>query len=136
MKEIASRYTVIRGGDGVESIVPNEKLITEVREPPHLQRPAVTVVLPVSGLVRGGRRPRLRAARGGRARGPARARRPAPGGAREDPAATTASSSSCHWRGSDLAEGEVELRSALFKDILKAFRDDGIAIAYRRREAA
>jgi len=36
----------------------------------------------------------------------------------------------------NLAEGESEVRSALFKQLLKAFRDEGIAIAYRRREAA
>jgi small-conductance mechanosensitive channel len=29
VKAIESRYTVIKGGDGVESIIPNEKLITE-----------------------------------------------------------------------------------------------------------
>jgi len=39
------------------------------------------------------------------------------------------------WLG-NLAEGESELRSALFRQVLKTFRDEAIPIAYRRREAA
>jgi len=48
VKEIASRYTVIRGGDGIESIVPNEKLITEVVNHHTYSDTRVTVVLGVA----------------------------------------------------------------------------------------
>jgi small-conductance mechanosensitive channel len=135
VKEIASRYTVIRGGDGIESIVPNEKLITEVVNHHTYSDTRVTVVLGVAvsfdanvdracelleELAR--RQPRVM---------------PDP-----PPAARVKSLGDFGvnleltvWMG-DLASGESDLRSALFRDILAAFRAEGIAIAYRRREAS
>ncbi len=48
VKAIASRYTVIRGIDGVESIVPNETLITQTVSHHTYSDPKVSVVIPVS----------------------------------------------------------------------------------------
>ncbi|HYC37740.1 MAG TPA: mechanosensitive ion channel domain-containing protein [Usitatibacter sp.] len=45
VKAIESRYTVIRGGDGVESIIPNEKLITESVNHHTYSDPKVSMVL-------------------------------------------------------------------------------------------
>ena len=39
------------------------------------------------------------------------------------------------WMG-DLAAGEADLRSRLFRQVLRAFEAEGIAIAYRRHEAS
>jgi small-conductance mechanosensitive channel len=47
VRAIESRYTVIRGGDGVETIVPNEKLITEVVSHHTFSDPTVSSVIPV-----------------------------------------------------------------------------------------
>jgi small-conductance mechanosensitive channel len=45
VKAIETRYTVIKGGDGVESIIPNEKLITEIVHHHTYSDPSVTAVL-------------------------------------------------------------------------------------------
>ena len=47
VKAIETRYTVIKGSDGVESIIPNEKLITEIVNHHTYSDSRVTVVLPV-----------------------------------------------------------------------------------------
>jgi small-conductance mechanosensitive channel len=48
VKAIETRYTVIRGGDGVESIIPNEKLITDSVSHHTYSDPKVSVPVPVS----------------------------------------------------------------------------------------
>jgi small-conductance mechanosensitive channel len=48
VNEVGARYTVIRGGDGVESIIPNEKLITESVNHHTYSDPRVSVVVNVS----------------------------------------------------------------------------------------
>jgi small-conductance mechanosensitive channel len=47
VQEIASRYTVIKATDGTESIIPNEKLITESVNHHTFTDPKVAVVVPV-----------------------------------------------------------------------------------------
>ncbi len=47
VKAIETRYTVIKGSDGVESIIPNEKLITEIVNHHTYSDTRVTVVLPL-----------------------------------------------------------------------------------------
>jgi small-conductance mechanosensitive channel len=47
VKAIETRFTVIKGSDGVESIIPNEKLITEIVNHHTYSDSRVTVVLPV-----------------------------------------------------------------------------------------
>ena len=47
VKAIETRYTVIKGSDGVESIIPNEKLITEIVNHHTYSDSRVTVVLPL-----------------------------------------------------------------------------------------
>jgi small-conductance mechanosensitive channel len=132
VKEIASRYTVIKGGDGVESIIPNEKLITETVSHHTYSDPKVSQVLAVlvsyeSDVERAcalllevaGRHPRVVA---------------------DPPASARVRSLRDHGVELELTvwspdpTGEGELRSALYMHVLRAFRDGGIAIPYPRRE--
>lgn len=135
VKEIASRYTVIRGGDGVESIVPNEKLITEVVNHHTYSDKRVTVVLAVSisfdadvdracDLLEQIARSEPRVMR-----------EPAPAARVKALGDFGVNLELTAWMD-DLAAGESDLRSTLFRQVLKAFRAEGIDIAYRRREAA
>ena len=48
VREIATRYTVIKGGDGVESMIPNEKLIGETVQHHTYSDPKVSVVIGVT----------------------------------------------------------------------------------------
>ena len=133
VKEIASRYTVIKGGDGIESIVPNEKLITEVVNHHTYSDPRVTVVVNVAvsydmDVNRACELLQLVARRDPRVM------------ADPPPAARVKSLGDfgvhlelSAWMG-NLAEGESDLRSALYLDILRTFRAEGIEVAYRRRE--
>ena len=133
VKEIASRYTVIKGGDGIESIIPNEKLITESVHHYTYSDSRVSVVLPVTVDYRAdvdqacaallevaGRQKEVIA----------------------DPPAT-ARVKSLGERGVDLEltvwiddarGGDGELRSALFRDILRTFPARGLAFPEPRRD--
>ena len=135
VKEIASRYTVIRGDDGIESIVPNEKLITEVVNHHTHSDTKVTVVLAVSVSFDAdvGRACELLEQI---ARDEARVARDPPPAARVKSLGDFGVNIELTASMDDVAAGESDLRSALFKRILEAFRAEGIAIAYRRREAA
>jgi small-conductance mechanosensitive channel len=133
VKEIASRYTVIRGGDGIESIVPNEKLITEVVNHHTYSDPKVTVVVNVAvayeadvdracelleALARRDRRVLAK---------------PAPTARVKSLGDFGVYLELSAWMG-DLAEGESDLRSTLYREILRTLREQGIEVAYRRRE--
>ena len=133
VREIASRYTVIKGGDGVESIVPNEKLITEVVNHHTYSDPRVTVVMAVAVaydadvdracelLEEIARRDRRVIAD------------PAPSARVKLLGDFGVHLELTAWMG-DLAQGESDLRSALYRDVLRTFRAEGIEVAYRRRE--
>jgi len=135
VKEIASRYTVIRGGDGIESIVPNEKLITEVVNHHTYSDTRITVVLPVSVSFDADVERACALLEEIARKHPRVMRDPAPAARVKSLGDFGVNVELTTWLG-DLAEGESELRSALFMQILQTFRNEGIAIAYRRREAA
>lgn len=133
VKEIASRYTVIRGGDGIESIVPNEKLITEVVNHHTYSDPRVTVVLPV-GVAYDADVDRacellVEIAR----RDPRVLTDPAPVARVKSLGDFSVNLELVAWMG-DLAAGESDLRSTLYREILATFRSEGIAIPYPRSE--
>jgi len=133
VKAIASRYTVIRGIDGVESIVPNETLITQTVSHHTYSDPRVSVVIPVCvsyesdvekacGLL-------LQAAKGN-----ARVlREPGPAALVQGFGDNGVDLQLVVWI-SDPAVGEGRLRSDLLRDILRTFRAEGIDIPYPRRD--
>lgn len=133
VKAIESRYTVIKGGDGVESIIPNELLITQSVSHHTYTDPRVSLVIGVSItydsdvdracallLEAAGRQPRV-----------------------IDEPRSVARVKNLGEHGIDLeltvwikdpAVGEGDIRSDLLRDILRAFRDNAIHIPYPRRD--
>ena len=133
VKAIESRYTVIKSADGVESIIPNEKLITESVSHHTYSDPKISMVMTVTisyesdveracsilaELTR--KQPRV-----------------------IDEPASAARVKQLTEHGIELEltvwirdpqVGEGDLKSDLFKDILKTFREQGIVIPYPRRE--
>jgi len=134
VKEIASRFTVIRGGDGVETIIPNEKLITEIVLHHTYSDTRISMVLPVcvafdTDVDRACQMLLDVAGRQSRTLG--------------EPAATArVKGLGDHgvlleltvWVA-DPAAGEGDLRSELYKDLLNTFRAGGISLAYAGRDA-
>ena len=133
VKSIESRYTVIKGSDGVESIIPNEKLITDSVNHHTYSDPKVSVVIAVmigfesdvelacALLVEAAKKHRRVIV---------------------DPP-VTARVKQLTERGIELeltvwiddpAVGEGDLRSDLLIDILKAYKARGIEMPYPRRD--
>jgi small-conductance mechanosensitive channel len=133
VKAIESRYTVIKGGDGVESIIPNELLITQSVSHHTYTDPKVSLVVNVSItydsdvdracallVEAAGRQPRV-----------------------IDEPASAARLKNLGEHGIDLEltvwikdpeAGEGEVRSDLLRDILGTFKTHGIHIPYPRRD--
>ncbi len=130
---IETRYTVIKGMDGVESIIPNEKLITESVSHHSYSDPKVSVVIPVtiaydSDVEKACRILAEAARRQGRviAEPPVAARVKQLGERGIELELTV-------WIN-DPVVGEGDLRSDLLKDVVRSFREAGIALPYARRE--
>jgi len=133
VRAIESRYTVIKGGDGVESIIPNEKLITESVNHHTYSDPKISMVMSVwiayeSDVDKACDRLLEITRRHARVieDPPASARVKQLGAHGIELELTT-------WIA-DPAVGEGDLKSALFKEIPKAFKADGIEIPYPRRD--
>lgn len=133
VKAIETRYTVIKGGDGVESIIPNEKLITDSVNHHTYSDPKVSVV--VSATISYGSdfdqacEILTRVARSHKrviADPPAKARL-------KQLTDNGIEIETTVWI-SDPAVGEADLKSDLLKDLLRAFRDAGIEMARPRRD--
>jgi small-conductance mechanosensitive channel len=133
VKAIESRYTVIKGSDGVESIIPNEKLITESVNHHTYSDSRVSLVMGVTVSYDSDVDSALRllcevAKRQGRV-------------IADPPAQARVKQLTDHgveleltvWI-SDPQVGEGELKSDILKDVLKSFRTAAIAIPYPRRE--
>jgi small-conductance mechanosensitive channel len=133
VREIASRYTVIRGGDGIESIVPNEKLITEMVNHHTYSDPQATVAVGV-GVSYDADVDRACGLLVEIARRDARVLADPPPAARVKSLGDFAVNLELTVRMADVAQGESELRSALYRDILRTFRTEGISIPYPRSE--
>ncbi len=133
VKDIRSRYTVVKGADGVETIIPNEKFVTDSVQHHTYSDPKVSVQIAVTVAYESDvelacellaeaakRRKRVIA----------------------DPP-VTARVKQFTDRGVELeltvwiedpAVGEGDLRSDLLLDILKVYKDRGIAMPYPRRD--
>jgi small-conductance mechanosensitive channel len=133
VKAIDSRYTVLRGGDGVETIIPNEKLITDPVDHHTYSDPKVSVVIgltvPYEADI-----DRVCTLLGEAAKKQGRV-------IEEPPAAARVKQLTDHgveleltvWI-QDPAVGEADLRDELLKDILRIFKAEGISFPYPRRE--
>ncbi len=130
---IETRYTVIKGGDGVESIIPNEKMITEIVNHHTYSDSRVSVAMSVTVsydsdvdracelLVESTRKQ-------------ARVIAEPPAIARVRQLSDRGVELELTVWISDPAAGEGDLRSELLKDVLKAYRTAGIEIPFPRRE--
>jgi len=133
VKAIESRYTVIKGGDGVESIIPNETFITQTVSHHTFSDTRVSMVVGVSItydsdvdralallLEAAGRHPRVI----------------------DDPK-SVARITNLGEHGINLEltvwikdpqAGEGDVRNGLLRDVLRLFRDNAIHIPYPRRD--
>ena len=133
VKAIESRYTVIKGGDGVESIVPNEKLITDTVQHHTYSDPRVSIVIGVAvtydtdvdracALLHEIAKKHRRIID-------------------DPPIAARVKQFTAHGVDLELtvwikdpAVGDADLRSELLKDILRTFKAQRIEIPYPRRD--
>jgi small-conductance mechanosensitive channel len=133
VKAIESRYTVIKGADGVESIIPNETLITQSVNHHTYSDPKVSMVVAVSvsyeSDVEKACELLLRAATS-----QARVIADPPSAARVKHLGDNGIDLELTVWIKDPAVGEAELRSELLKEVLRTFREHGIEIPYPRRD--
>lgn len=133
VKAIESRFTVIKGADGVESIIPNEKLITESVQHHTYSDSRISMVVGVwisyeSDVDRAcGLLAEI-------ARSQQRVIADPPAGARVKQLGDNGIELELTVWISDPVVGESELKSELFKGILKRFKAAGIEIPYPRRD--
>ncbi len=124
VQAIESRYTVIKGSDGVETILPNEKLITETVQHHTYSDPKVSVVITVfvsyESEVDRACDLLVEIARSHKRVIP-------------DPGDNGIELELTVWIA-DPAVGEADLKSVIFKDLLRRFREGGIEIPYPRRD--
>jgi small-conductance mechanosensitive channel len=133
VRAIETRFTVIKGDNGVESIIPNEKLITESVQHHTYSDTKVSVVVGVwisyesdvvlacdvlAGIAHGHKRVIAD---------------PAPLARVKQLGDNGIELELTVWI-SDPAAGEADLKSALYKDILRRFPESRIEIPYPRRE--
>ncbi len=133
VKAIESRYTVIKGSDGVESIIPNEKMITESVQHHTYSDPRVSLVMSITVTYESDVE-RACALLGELARKHPRViAEPAAGARVKNLTGLGAEIELTVWI-SDPAVGEGDMRSELLNEVLKAFRSEGIVIPYARRD--
>jgi small-conductance mechanosensitive channel len=133
VEAIESRYTVIKGGDGTETIIPNETMITKEVIHHTYTDPKVATVIPVrvsyqTDVERACERLVEIGKRNARVLGdpPAMGRVVSLGDFGIHLELTV-------WIG-DPEKGETDLRSEILKDIVKTFAAEGIEIPYPRRD--
>ena len=133
VKGIETRYTVIKGGDGVESIVPNEKLITDTVQHHTYSDPRVSVVVNAT-ITYESDYEKACAILADLARRQERVMADPPATARLKGLGDNGIELEITVWISDPAMGEAQLRSELLKQVLRAFRDAGIEMARPRRD--
>ncbi len=130
---IESRYTVIKGLDGVESIIPNEKLITDSVNHHTYSDPKVSVQVAVSVSYESDIPKALALLLECARRQPRIIDNPAPAAVVKQLSDSGVDLTLITWIA-DPSRGEGELRSALFIDIVSTFKANGIDIPYPRRD--
>lgn len=130
---IRSRYTVIKGSDGVESIVPNEKLITESVNHHTFTDTRVSVVIAFTIAYESDVDTALDLLAEA-ARKQARVVADPPVAARIKSLTERGVELEVTVWIADPVVGDGDLRSDLLKEVLRTFRTQGIEIAYARRD--
>jgi small-conductance mechanosensitive channel len=133
IQEIASRYTVVRSGDGTESIIPNDTLITQsVTNHSYSDKKAVVKVSFVVGY--GADIDRVFEIMESAGRGHSRALPDPPPQATITKVADPGVEVELAVWIDDAHAGQQQIRSELFKATLEGFRGHGIDIPSPRRE--
>jgi len=130
---IESRYTVIKGGDGVESIIPNELLITQSVSHHTYSDPKVSLVIPVTVPYESDVQ-RACDLLGEIARRHKRVIPDPPAAARVKQLSQNGVELELTVWIADPSVGEGDLRSDILKELVEAYRKAGIAPPYARRE--
>jgi small-conductance mechanosensitive channel len=130
---IETRYTVLKGGDGVESIIPNEKMITETVNHHTFSDPRVSVAMGVT-VSYDSDVDRACALLAEIARKQGRVIANPPAVARVKQLSDRGIELELTVWISDPALGDADLRSEVLKEVLQAFRTAAIEIPYPRRE--
>jgi small-conductance mechanosensitive channel len=133
VKAIENRYTVLRGADGVESIIPNEKLITDSVNHHTYSDPKVSVVVNVSVAYESDVKRACEILLECAKRQTRIITDPPAMAFVKELADSGVSLTLTVWI-SDPGRGEADLRSALLLDILASFKAGGIDIPYPRRD--
>jgi small-conductance mechanosensitive channel len=133
VKAIESRYTVIKGSDGVESIIPNETLITTSVSHHTYSDPKVSLVIPVTVAYESDIQ-RACELLAGIAKGHHRVIADPPAAARVKQLTPAGVDLELTVWIADPSVGEGDLRSDILKELIQAYRKAGISIPYPRRE--
>ena len=133
VKAIESRYTVIKGADGVESIIPNEKMITEIVNHHTYSDPRISMVVGVTVSYESDIDRACELLAEAARRQPRVIAEPAAAARVKNLTERGVELELTVWIG-DPAVGEGELKSDLLKAILKAYRGAGIEVPYPHRE--
>jgi small-conductance mechanosensitive channel len=132
VRAIESRYTVIRGGDGVETIVPNEMLITQSVNHHTYSDPRVSVMVSVQVGYRADVERALALLVEIASRQDEVLADPAPISRVKGLAESGVDLDLISWIANPVRDGAV--RGAILLGVLRAFRAEGIEIPYPRRE--
>jgi small-conductance mechanosensitive channel len=133
VKAIESRYTVIKGSDGVESIIPNETLITTSVSHHTYSDPKVSLAIPVTVAYESDIQ-RACDLLAGIAKSHHRVIADPPAAARVKQLTPAGVDLELTVWIADPSVGEGDLRSDILKELVQAYRKAGISIPYPRRE--
>jgi small-conductance mechanosensitive channel len=133
VKAIATRFTVIKGGDGSESIIPNDMLITEAVTQHTYSDSRNAVVIPLA-VSHESDLDRACAVMMEAARAQPRVIADPPASARVKAVRDVGIDLELTVWVSDPLESESELRSNLLKSVIRGLREAGIPLAYSRHE--
>jgi len=133
VKAIESRYTVIKGADGVESIIPNETLITTSVSHHTYSDPKVSMVIPVT-VAYDSDLQRACELLAQIARSHKRVIAQPPSAARVKQLGPNGVDLELTVWISDPSVGEGDLRSDILKEVVQGYREAGIELPYARRD--
>ena len=130
VEEIATRFTVLKGADGVESIIPNELLITQSVNHHTYSDPRVSVVIPVRITYESDVERALELMREAAQGMPQALAEPAPVARVKQLGDQGMELELTLWIPESMG-GDADLRSEILRRIIRGYRDSGIVFARR-----